>query len=426
MRGQNTWDSYANDVTEASFLAAARSVRDTFLPFGYSTVTVDGGWSTTAAGAVVMDAFGRPWPDVAKFPSASSGAGLRPISDAVHAMGLKMGAWVVRGVPVEAVQANLPIAGSAFHARDAIRLDKNCTWDVSLVATNAPSAAATAWYEALAAHFVEMGVDFVKADCMWPAAVNGTPFDDDVVAFSAAFERVAPQIVISWSPGDGMTVGNGSFIAAHGGRWGRLYRVTPDFHESWPALAHHLDVAAEFAPLIGANGTYPDLDMLSLGRQAPDGHPTAFTRDEQRLMVSLWVIARAPLIIGARLPLDAGDDFTLSLLTNAAVLAVQNGTHGNAPVPAVLPPGDGGDALYAWRAAYDGSGEAVVALFNARDAEATLGAAVPGGGCALNLWTGAAEGDITGGVLSRTLPPHSAGLWAVFPTCGDAVPGAAE
>jgi alpha-galactosidase len=316
---------------------------------------------------------------------------------------------------VDAVKANLPIYNSQYHARDAIRMDKNCTWDPATIGTNAPSAAASAWYESLASGFLEQGVDFVKADCMWPGSPGGMPFDEDVTAFSEAFARVAPAIVISWSPGDGMTVGNGTFVASHGGKWGVMYRVTSDFHESWPALAHHLDVATEFASLVNANDTYPDLDMLSLGRQAPDGHPTAFTHDEQRTLMTLWAVFRAPLIIGARLPLDADDDWTLSLLTNAAVLAVNNGTHGNRPVNPVLPPGQNGAALYAWLAEYDDApGRSAVALFNARDSSATVGVAVPGGGCAVNLWTGKNEGALpVNGVLSRTLPSHGAGLWSV-------------
>jgi hypothetical protein len=88
------------------------------------------------------------------------------------------------------------------------------------------------------------------------------------------------------------------------------------------------------AGLIGANGTYPDLDMLPLGtclhNDKDDGQvygppsPTHFTRDEQLLLMSLWCIARAPLFFGGRLPLDAGDDWTHSLLTNGEVLAAQN------------------------------------------------------------------------------------------------------
>ena len=425
-RGFNTWDGYAGGVNESSFLAAAAYMSQTFLPYSFDTATLDGGWSTNAtSGEPVMDAYGRPAPDPARFPSAAGGAGLAPLSAAVRALGLKLGAWVIRGVPAAAVAANLPIAGSAFRARDAVRLDKNCSWDAQTLGTNAPSPAATAWYESLARAYVAQGIAFVKVDCMWPAAVGGMAFDEDVVAFASAFERVAPGIVISWSPGDGMTVGNGSFLAAHGGAWGRMYRVTPDFHESWPALVNHLAVAERFAGLIGANGTFPDLDMLSVGRQAPDGHPTAFTHDEQRLIMTLWSVTRAPLIIGARLPLDADDSWTLSLLTNAAVLAVNNETHGNAPAPLVLPPGQAGASLHAWTAAYDNAAYTAVALFNAQDAAATLGVRVAGGGCAANLWTGAIEGALVDGVLSRTLPPHSSGLWAVVPSCADAaaVPG---
>lgn len=429
-RGYNTWDSYAGALNESVVLAVAASLAADYVPFGYDTLTIDGGWnSNVTTGEPVMDAYGRPAPDPKRFPSSEGGRGLRPLSDTLAALGLKLGAWIIRGVPVAALLADLPIADSIYHVRDAVRLDKNCTWDSQIVGTNAPSAAATAWYESLARAYVQQGISFVKADCMWPGSPGGMPFDEDVIAFSEAFARLAPGVKISWSPGNGMSVGNGSFVAAHGGAWGVMYRITADFHESWPALKSHLATAELFAPLVGANGTFPDPDMLSLGRQAPDGHPTAFTQAEQRLLVSLWVIMRAPLIIGARLPLDAGDSWTHSLLTNAAVLAVQNGTHGNAPSAPVLPPGQDGTDLHAWTATFDGAaGRTAVALFNARDEAATLGVVVPGGGCAVDLWTGANEGALPpGGLLSRTLPPHSGGLWAVAAKCADVdeLPGVA-
>ena len=45
-----------------------------------------------------------------------------------------------------------------------------------------------------------------------------------------------------------------------------------------------------------------------------------FTQDESRTMVTLWSIFRAPLIIGTDLP--QLDDFSLSLLTNEEILAM--------------------------------------------------------------------------------------------------------
>ena len=49
-------------------------------------------------------------------------------------------------------------------------------------------------------------------------------------------------------------------------------------------------------------------------------HPTLLTPDEQYAHVSLWAILSAPLLLGC--DVEALDDFTLSLLTNSEVIAV--------------------------------------------------------------------------------------------------------
>ncbi len=130
--------------------------------------------------------------------------------------------------------------------------------------------------------------------------------------------------------------------------------------------------------------------------------------------MSLWAIARAPLMLGAVLPLDSSDSLTLQLLSNEAVLDVNANSCSNAPVP-VLEPGNTTE-LYAW-AAGTASGEAIVALFNAQEAPANVSAAAPGwplSACVTNLWTGQVEGaTLPGGIVRRELAPHSSGLWRV-------------
>ena len=66
-----------------------------------------------------MDGNGILIPAVNRFPSSADGAGFKPLADWVHEQGLKFGIHIVRGIPREAVKANLPIAGSKFHAVDA-------------------------------------------------------------------------------------------------------------------------------------------------------------------------------------------------------------------------------------------------------------------------------------------------------------------
>lgn len=121
------------------------------------------------------------------------------------------------------------------------------------------------------------------------------------------------------------------------------------------------------------------------------------------------------MILGAQLPLDANDTWTLPLISNAAMLGVNGASCGNAPVGVL-----GGDTqgLAAWGAVVEGDGGTrVFALFNTRDAPAAVEVAVVGGTglCVTELWEGVKEGVLQGEVLARTLNAHAGGLWTVGP-----------
>src|SRR3954454_21468734 len=49
-------------------------------------------------------------------------------------------------------------------------------------------------------------------------------------------------------------------------------------------------------------------------------HPSKLTPDEQYTHISLWSLLSAPLLIGC--PIERMDEFTLSLLTNDEVIAI--------------------------------------------------------------------------------------------------------
>jgi hypothetical protein len=113
-------------------------------------------------------------------------------------------------------------------------------------------------------------------------------------------------------------------------------------------------------PVMGAN-SWPDADMLPLGRLALGERDTKFTPDEQQTLMTLWSIARSPLIMGGDLRhLDAA---TLALLTNPEVLAINQNSHDNRPHRA-----EAGTRI--WSARPNGAGAAnsyYLALFNTED-----------------------------------------------------------
>jgi alpha-galactosidase len=101
---------------------------------------------------------------------------------------------------------------------------------------------------------------------------------------------------------------------------GSCWRMTGDVNDSWRSvkdIGFYQDKAAPFAK----PGSWTDPDMLIVGWVGwGRPHPTSLTPDEQYTHISLWCLLAAPLLIGS--DMAKLDDFTLNLLTNDEVLAV--------------------------------------------------------------------------------------------------------
>lgn len=117
----------------------------------------------------------------------------------------------------------------------------------------------------------------------------------------------------------------------HGGKDYSLicWRITGDFWDNWRALYAQFARLDSWTPFRGP-GHWPDADMLPLGNirawQETDAW-THFTRDEQITLMTLWSIARSPLIMGGNMPKN--DEFTLSLMANDEVIAVNQRSTNN-------------------------------------------------------------------------------------------------
>ena len=201
--------------------------------------------------------------------------------------------------------------------------------------------------------------------------------------------------------------------------------LAPDFWDDWSSLKAHITVAETFEPFFAAadtapHPTYPDLDMLPIGDIMNNQRlaPSRFLPQEQRLLLTLWCFAGAPLIMGGDLP--PSSNATLPLLTNARLLAVHGGARGRAVLLSVS-----GAEAHAWGAAPgDAPGDAYVALINAADAAQNLTLPLdslpwlsqPQGKsvCAVELWEGAPAGAFatgSGALFYAEVGPHAAGAF---------------
>jgi hypothetical protein len=357
--GWNSWDAYGTTVREEQVKANADAMARNLASFGYRYVVVDIQWyQPTAQGhdyipgaALAMDGYGRLMPAVNKFPSSVHGAGFKPLADYVHALGLKFGLHIMRGIPRGAVKANAPILGTPYHAGEVADTTNGCVWNPDMWGIDVRHPGGQAYYDAIAKLYASWGVDFVKADDM--GSHRFQPLE--IRALRGALDRTGRPIVLSISPGPA-PLDSATFFAQHAQMW----RISDDFWDDWELVLRQFDYARDWARFVGDHYTWPDADMLPLGRlrctdSTGQGTPTRLTPDEQRTVMTLWSIFRSPLIIGGELAtLDAP---TLALLTNREVLGVNQ--EGEVPRQVLERPG-----MRAWTSDVPGSADRYIALFN--------------------------------------------------------------
>ena len=334
--GWNSYNAFGDNVVEAEVLANAHYLAEKMLPVGWDTVVVDYCWSDPGAhdnnrnarlnASLCADHFGRMLPAPNRFPSAANDQGFKPLADAVHALGLKFGIHIMRGIPRNAVRQNLPLEGSSFTAADAANTHDTCIWCPDMFGVHG-NAAGQAWYDSCARLWAAWGVDYIKVDDL------SRPYHTaEVEMVRRAIDRSGRSIVFSTSPGE-TPVEDAPHIAAHANLW----RISDDFWDNWKSLDHQFQLAARWQG-IGGPGHWPDADMLPVGhlsvrhRSVGGDRTTHFTRTEQLTHLTFWSLLPSPLMVGANLP--DNDAWTLALLTNPEVLAVNQDALGQPAVPA--------------------------------------------------------------------------------------------
>lgn len=354
--GWNSWDIFATTITEPQAKAQANVMAEKLLPYGWNVFTVDIQWyEPNATGfdyrpgaALTMDEFGRLLPAPNRFPSATNGAGFKPLADYLHAKGLKFGLHLMRGIPRQAVAQNTPIFGTKFRAQDIADKTSTCPWNSDMFGVDMSKPGAQEYYDSVFKLMASWDLDFVKVDDL------SRPYHkSEIEGIRKAIDKTGHAIILSTSPGE-TPLEWGEHVMRHANQW----RISDDFWDDWKALYEQFDRCRKWAPLAG-NGHFPDADMLPLGI-VQFGRPTKFTRDEQYTMMTLWSMARSPLILGG--DMTKLDDFTLSLLTNREVLSVDQNSENNHQL-------FNRDGAIGWMADVPDSRDKYLALFNTSDTQ---------------------------------------------------------
>ncbi|KAG5522014.1 hypothetical protein RHGRI_034282 [Rhododendron griersonianum] len=345
-RGWNSYDSFSWIISEEDFLNNAELVAERLKAHGYEYVVVDYLWYrrkvkgaySDSLGFDVIDEWGRMIPDPDRWPSSKGGKGFSTLAKKVHSLGLKFGIHVMRGISTQAVNANTPIldttkeAGRHWHAKDVGVKERACAWmSHGFMSVNTKVGAGRAFLRSLYQQYADWGVDFVKHDCVF-----GDDLDlDEISIVSEVLKGLNRSILYSLSPGTSVTPEMAKDVKG----LVNMYRITGDDWDSWEDVSAHFAVTRDFstADMIGAQGllgkSWPDLDMLPIGFLTDPGsnegpHRTSkLSLDEQRTQMTLWSMAKSPLMYGG--DMRKLDDFTFNLITNPTLLEINSYSSNN-------------------------------------------------------------------------------------------------
>jgi len=415
--GWNSWDCYGPAVNEEQLLGNAKYMAEHLKPFGWEYIVCDIQWYEPEAGKyhwdynrfaqLCLDEYGRVIPDPVRFPSAANGVGFKAIADQIHAMGLKFGIHIMRGVPRLAVHNRMKIKGTEISCHTIGHRNSICAWNTDMYGVDAEKEGAQAYYDSIFELYASWGVDYVKVDDI--CNVKATPWEEysarrEIEMIRKAIDKCGRNMVLSLSPGPAV-LNEAWHLAKHANMW----RITDDFWDNWPSLLEMFWRCERWQDHVKP-GQYPDCDMLPLGRisitEDGKGHYTRFTKPEQITLMSLWGIFRAPLIMGGEM--RDNDAFTLSLLTNREMLNVNQ--NGGTPLQLFR-----NDQAAAW---LNFVGDTpYVALFNLQDTEAEVSADLTEqlgdkAYTALEVWTNT-ETNVQG-TLAAGLEPHGAKLYKLI------------
>ena len=389
--GWNSWNSWAGSVDQDKVLRSARVlVSSGLINHGWNYVNIDDTWQGERTGP------GHALQANAKFPD------MKGLCDQLHGMGLKAGIY---STPWVTSYAGYP-GGSSDDPAGA--------WTKAQANDQNHHIAQYRFDEADAKQWAAWGFDYLKYD--W------NPNDTDSTArMEQALQKSGRDIPLSLS---------NSAPFEHATDWTRLanaWRTTGDIADSWgrprtrwqQGMGQIAFSQDRWAPFSGP-GHWNDPDMLVLGTVslAQPMHQTHLTADEQYTHITMWSLLSAPMLIGC--DLEKLDPFTLSLLTNDEVLAIDQDALGKGAVkvsgpaftvpPYGAPPQDnpGGNAMVYSKPLEDGT--LAVGLFNVGPQEmtVTVGFAdlkLTGRQRVRDLWRQKDLGDFQGS-YSAAVPSH--------------------
>lgn len=392
--GWNSFISYGVYLHEEAAMANLEAFAKKLKPYGYEYFVIDAGWfgefklqegtiypAEKHAQVLNFNEYGLLQPSKTYFPN-----GLQPIIDRCHELGLKFGIHLMRGIPRAAVQANTPVKGTKYFARDIADTTSICVWNDQNYGIDMDKPGAQEFYNSLINQMADWGVDFIKYDDL-------VPYPKEVQGIAKAIAHCSRPMVYSLSPGGKVDENALSFY-----KTANMLRVTNDIWDDQKGLDQCFEAWRKWQGKEGP-GFWIDMDMIPFGKlqlmspkpEAVDGSESraeiseriksgelsnvellagkgwtrwsGFSQDQMYTFITLRALSASPLMMGGDLP--TLDDFSLKLITDENMLECnQNGVMGRLIYEK--------DNVEIWDTPQKGSSNGWIGIFNRSNSERVI------------------------------------------------------
>ncbi|MDO5570474.1 MAG: putative Ig domain-containing protein [Bacteroidales bacterium] len=277
--GWNSWNCWGLSVSQDKVMASAQGLIESGLAdYGFYYINIDDAWEASKRNEDGTISTNDKFPD------------MKALGDWLHQRGLKFGIYSSPG-------------------------DLTCGGYLGSIDHEQQDAQV----------YNSWGIDYLKYDWCGYSRAHNKEIDKNTVA-SYVRPYLKMEKFLRDQPRD-IHYSLCQYGMAEVWKWGHCvdansWRTTGDINDSWNSL-YSIGFESQLkTSKYAAPGHWNDQDMLVVGNVGwgPSLHPSRLTADEQYTHLTLWTLQASVLLIGC--PLDDIDEFTLSLLQNSEVIAV--------------------------------------------------------------------------------------------------------
>ncbi len=313
--GWNSWYCWSESVSQDKVLKTARDfVKTGIKDYGWTYVNIDDCWQGIRGGKYNAIQGNKRFPN------------MKRLANQIHRMGLKVGIYSSpwQGTFAGFIGGTAPTKNGDYSSLNILPEDKrNQKYQIfgrypGSIRRGASKIGKYWFFDKDAKQYADWGIDYIKVD--WRP--------NDIPTTKRMYENLRESgRDIAYSLSNTAPIKNGKGLS----KYANLWRTTNDIHDNWVSISS-IGFQTDKWRKFQSQGHWNDPDMLQIGNLGiTNSYVKTFkksklTADEQYTQLTLWSMLSAPLLLSC--DIASLDKFTLNLITNSEVLAINQDAKG--------------------------------------------------------------------------------------------------